>query len=235
MSGFLDIEAMARTFGRAIDGGIDAVMITTGQELQLAAAEAITNGVSRARLGEALGRAGVVRERFGGHGPREDIDDGPARALASDIAARSITHVGPALPRMDGRVRVTVMPFPVRTIAEELPMPPDDLEAALRKRFGDRLSFEREGRVPAGDGPLVVCTTSAWHSPEQAELARALLAKGGVLCALRSPYDASLFPDRPALLTYGDVPVSIDALAAVLAGERDAPGRCPVRLPLSAM
>ena len=232
MSGFLDVDEMVRTFGRAIDAGIDAVMVTTGQELQLVAAAAIATGVSRARLSEAIGRASVVRERFGSHGPREDIDDGPGGALASDIAARSITHVGPPLPRIEGRVRVTVMPFPVRTIAEELPMPPDDLETALRKRFGDRLSFEREGRVPTGDGPLVVCTTSAWHSPEQAKLARALLADGGVLCALRSPYDASLFPDRPALLTYGDVPVSIDALAAVLAGERSAPGRCPIRLPL---
>ena len=128
-------------------------------------------------------------------------------------------------------MRVTVLPFPVRTMAEELPMPPDDLEAALRRRFGDRLAFERDGRLPDGDGPLVVCTTSAWHSPEQAARARELLATGGVLCALRSPYDASLFPDRPVLLTYGDVPASIDALAAVLAGERAPTGRCPVRFP----
>ena len=77
----------------------------------------------------------------------------------------------------------------------------------------------------------MVCTSSAWHDAEQAARARQLLRNGGVLCALRSPYDTVLFPDVPALLTYGDVPVSLEALAAVLAGERPATGRLPVRLP----
>jgi beta-N-acetylhexosaminidase len=231
MSGFLDIEAMARTFERAISAGIDAVMITTGADRQLIAAGAIASAVPQQRLAEAMGRATSFRERFGSKGPQNDIDDGPARTLAAEIAERSITHVGPPLPSLAGRVRVSVLPFPVRTIAEELPMPVDDLESALRRRFGDRLAFERDGRVPAGDGPLVVCSTSAWHSPEQAARARELLAHGGILCATRTPYDASLFPDRPALLTYGDVPVSIDALARVLAGEVKPTGRCPVRLP----
>lgn len=231
MSGFLDIEEMERTLERVISAGIDAVMITTGADLQLMAAGAIGSAVPPARLAEAMGRATSFRERFGGRGPQDDVDDGPARALATEIAERSITHVGPPLPSLAGRVRVSVLPFPVRTIAEELPMPADDLEAALRRRFGDRLVFEREGRVPAGDGPMVVCSTSAWHSPDQAARARELLRDGGILCATRTPYDASLFPDRPALLTYGDVPVSIDALARVLAGETRPAGRCPVRLP----
>ncbi|MGH2498760.1 MAG: hypothetical protein ACRDF0_01490, partial [Candidatus Limnocylindria bacterium] len=188
-------------------------------------------GASGKRVAEAIGRATRVRERFAGRGPREDIDDGPARALAAEIAERSIAHVGPPLPSLEGRVRVTVMPWPVRTLAEEVPPPPDALEAALRRTLGERVAFERDGREPEGDGPLVVCTTSAWHSPEQTARARELLAHGGVLCALRSPYDVSLFPGVPALLTYGDVPVSLEALAEVLAGERRPTGRCPVRLP----
>ncbi len=231
MSGFLDVEEMARTFERAISAGIDAVMITTGADRQLMAAGAIESAVPPARLAEAMRRATAFRERFGGKGPRDDIDDGPARELATEIAERSITHVGPPLPSLTGRVRVSALPFPVRTAAEELPMPVDDLEFVLRRRFGDRLAFEREGRVPAGEGPLVVCSSSAWHSPQQAARARELLAEGGILCATRTPYDASLFHDRPALLTYSDVPVSIDALARVLAGELQPTGRCPVRLP----
>jgi hypothetical protein len=51
-----------------------------------------------------------------------------------------------------------------------------------------------------------------------------------VLCAIRSPYDATLVPNTPALLTYSDVPPSLGALAAVLAGERRPTGRAPVRL-----
>jgi len=77
----------------------------------------------------------------------------------------------------------------------------------------------------------VVCSTNAIFQPEQTARVRQLLADGGVLCATRSPYDASLVPSRPALLSYGDVPVSLAALAQALAGARPAAGRLPVRLP----
>jgi hypothetical protein len=77
----------------------------------------------------------------------------------------------------------------------------------------------------------VVCSTNAWFQPEQAARLKEVLATGGVLCALRSPYDAALVPDTPALLSYGDVPASLEALAAVLAGKRQAEGRLPVQLP----
>jgi len=75
-----------------------------------------------------------------------------------------------------------------------------------------------------------VCTSSASFDPEQAKRARALLAGGGILCALRSPYDAALVPNVPALLTYGDVPASLQALADVLAGQARPGGTLPVRL-----
>lgn len=237
MSGVTLVEVPSRIVGRAIGAGIDAVMVTSHQELQLAAAEEIAVGAPPARIVEALRRATPFRKRFG-RGPSDDIDDGPARALSAEIAERSITQVGPPVPAIEGRLRVSVLPSHVRFLAEELVPPPDALEDALRRRFGERLAFARDGREPDGDGTLVVCTSSAWHDPEQAARARELLADGGspreerrILCALRSPYDAALFPDRAALLTYGDVPVSMEALAAVLAGERPARGKLPVRLP----
>ena len=77
----------------------------------------------------------------------------------------------------------------------------------------------------------MVCSTNAWFQPEQAGRVKELLANVGVLCAMRSPYDAALVPNVPALLSYGDVPVSLEALAAVLAGKRQAEGRLPVQLP----
>lgn len=231
MSGVTLVEVPERIPARAVNAGMDAVMVTAGLDLQLRAAEDIALGVPPARIAEALRRTARFRDRFGSRGPAGDPDDAPARALAREIAERSITHVGPPLPRLDAAVRIAMLPARRRTPVEEMPAPADALEAALRARFGTRLSFARDGRAPEGEGPLVVCSSSAWHDPEQAARARELLAHGGVLCALRSPYDAALFPDRPALLTYGDVPVSLDALASVLAGERPAKGRLPVRLP----
>ncbi|MBI2983753.1 MAG: glycoside hydrolase family 3 protein [Chloroflexi bacterium] len=231
MSGVTQVEDPSRVAGRAIAAGVDAVMVTSGLDLQLAAAERIALDAPAPRVLEALRRATAFRERFGGTVGETDVDDGPARALASEIASAAITHVGPPLPRLDGRIRVTG--FGPRRIggAEELQDPLGRLEAALRARFGDRLAFEREGREPPGDGTLIVCTSSAWHDAQQADAVRALLARGGMVCALRSPYDAVLFSDRPALLTYGDVPASLEALAAVLAGERAPAGRLPVTLP----
>jgi beta-N-acetylhexosaminidase len=231
MAGIEHVEPPSRVVARAIEAGADAADVTSGLDRQLAAAEDISVGVRPAIVLAAIARASLFRERFGSHGPRDDIDDGPARTLAAEIAARSITHAGPPLPARGARLRVTVFTPARRSPVEELPEPAVALEAALRRRLGDALAFERDGREPVGDGPLVVCTSSAWHDAEQAGRARRLLRDGGILCALRSPYDAVLFPEVPALLTYGDVPVSLEALAAILAGEEPAKGRLPVRFP----
>ena len=127
-------------------------------------------------------------------------------------------------------MRVVTFGSARQSFVEETADPVGGLERALRARFGDRLAFGREGRMPEGDGTVVVVTSNAAFQPDQAARARELLAHGGVLCAIRSPYDAALVPNTPALLTYSDVPPSLEALAAVLAGERRPMGRTPVRI-----
>ncbi len=230
MSGITQVEDPERVVGTAIAAGVDAVMVTSGLDRQLAAPERIALGAPAPRVLEALRRATAFRTRFASEVREDTLDDAPARALAAEIAARSITHVGPPLPPLGGSVRVSA--FAPRRVsgAEELRDPLGRLESALRARRPG-LVFERDGREPAGEGVLVVCASSAWHDGEQAQRVRQLLRRGGVLCAMRSPYDAALVPDVPALLTYGDVPVSIEALAAVLSGEAVPRGHLPVRLP----
>ncbi|HZP97585.1 MAG TPA: glycoside hydrolase family 3 protein [Candidatus Limnocylindria bacterium] len=229
MSG-IHVDSPERVVGRAIDAGVDAVMVTSHLDRQLAAADWIGRGASRARVDEAMTRATPFRVRFGSEVPDDDIDDAPARALAAEIAARSITHVGPPLPRLGGRVRFVALEPSRVTQAEELSDPVGTLERALRARFRDRMTFGRRGQPPDGDGPVVVFTFSASFDADQARRLPALLGHDGVLVALGSPYDATLAPGHPALLSYCDVPVSLEAVAAVLAGERTATGRAPVRL-----
>jgi len=229
MSGVTQVETPDGLVGRAVRAGIDAVMVTTNIELQLAAAERIALQVPAPRVLEALRRATVFRRRFGIGVPDGDANDDSARALAREVAARSITQVGPAVPHLQ-RIRVSFVGAPRLSPVEELRDPFGTLEAALRKRFGERASFAHDGQEPAGDAPLVVCASSASFDPEQSSRVRELASRAAVVCALRSPYDAMLAPTRPCLLTYGDVPVSLEALAAVLAGERAAEGRVPVRL-----
>jgi beta-N-acetylhexosaminidase len=230
MKGITDVEAPDQVVTRAIAAGADAAMVTTGFDRQLAAAGWIALGVDRARVKDAIERTTAFRERFAVEVPDGDIDDAPARRLAAEIAERAVTHHGPPLPRLDSRVRVVTFGSARQSFVEETADPLGGLERALRARLGDRLAFGREGRLPEGDGTVVVITSNAAFQPEQAARARELVAHGGMLCAIRSPYDASLIPNTPALLTYSDVPPSLEALAAVLAGERKPTGRAPVRI-----
>ena len=229
MSGIADISVQDVVV-TGVEAGVDAMMVTSGLDRQLAAAGWIERGVRPERIAQALSRATSFRAKFGGRDAEGDVDDGPARALAAEIAAASITHVGPPLPRLDGPVRVAYFAPKLASPVEELAHPANVFERELRARFGGQLRFASGGSVPDGDGSLVVCSTNAWSQPEQSARVRALLAQGGVLCAMRSPYDAALVPDRPVLLSYGDVPVSLAALAAVLAGERTATGTAPVKI-----
>ena len=229
MSG-IHVDTPERVVGMAIDAGVDAVMVTSHLDRQLAAAGWIEQAASSARVTEAIGRAAPFRRRFGIEVPEDDIDDTPARALAADIAARSITHVGPALPPLDGPVRFIAFEPSRSSPVEELSDPVGTLERTLRARFGSRMTFGRRGQLPDGEGPRVVFTFNAFFDAEQGRALPALLGDDGVLVALRSPYDATLASGHPALLSYGDVPVSLEAVAAVLAGERKPTGHLPVKL-----
>ncbi|HEY8808001.1 MAG TPA: glycoside hydrolase family 3 N-terminal domain-containing protein [Candidatus Limnocylindria bacterium] len=236
MSGLTQVETPERVGARAVNAGIDAIMVTSGLEKQLAEPEHLALGVPPARLREAIVRAAAFRERFGVDVPDAPFDDGPGGALALQIASASITHVGPALPVLGGPIRVVLFAPRQRSPVEELAQLESHLERALRERLGSRLAFAvaepaaGDAIAPEGDGPLVVCTSSAFFDPPQAERAQALLARGGILCALRSPYDASLVPNVPALLTYGEVPASLVALADVLSGRVRPTGTSPVRI-----
>jgi beta-N-acetylhexosaminidase len=224
------VDAPRRVVQRALAAGVDTAIIDLDREAQLAAAGWIAESVDASRVSEAIARATTFRGRFAREVPEREIDDAPARALATEIAARSITHVGSALPRLDRTFRVLIQDPASRSPVEELSDPAGSLESVLRLRFGDRARIARGMTPPPGDGPLVLCTFSASFDAARVDLTRRLVAEGAMLCALRSPYDAALVPGTTALLSYSDVPASLEALVAVLAGAAPATGRLPIRL-----
>jgi beta-N-acetylhexosaminidase len=87
----------------------------------------------------------------------------------------------------------------------------------------------------AGSDAVVLVTRDAVSSDEQRRLIARLTGDHSPAplfhVAVRGPYDAGLVPGAAAtLLTYGDPPASLRAVAAVLAGGATAAGRVPVTL-----
>ena len=78
---------------------------------------------------------------------------------------------------------------------------------------------------------VVVGTIDGHRQPAQLDLVEAIAATGTpvVAVAMRGPWDVAAYPPGvTALATYSILPASLDALAAVLAGEAEAPGKLPV-------
>jgi beta-N-acetylhexosaminidase len=92
--------------------------------------------------------------------------------------------------------------------------------------------IELASRHAEGASVIVVGTINARRHPGQVQLVNALAGHPSVVVALGEPYDLMSFPDIPAYLaSYGDVPVSLDALAQVLFGLAQPEGHLPVDLP----
>ena len=116
------------------------------------------------------------------------------------------------------------------------------LAAALRRHFAtvdevvvdqapDRDSIAAVRDRAAGALAVVIGTIDGHRQPAQLELVEPIVATGTpvVAVALRGPWDVAAYPPGvTALATYSILPASLDALAAVLAGEAEAPGRLPV-------
>jgi len=100
--------------------------------------------------------------------------------------------------------------------------PSDETIADLRARASG-------GEVDA----VIVGTIEAHRQPAQAALVAALAGTGTptVAVAMRTPWDASVYPARvPAIATYSIHPDPLEALARALAGAIPTPGRVPVRI-----
>jgi beta-N-acetylhexosaminidase len=199
-------------------------------------------------------RVDALRAWLGQQGPAPALDvvrSAEHEALAQEVAARSITLAGDpggSLPLAPGRRVVAVMPQPAdltpadtsSTIAPALAVAlrryhPDVTELVLPQRPTDADVAAVRDRL-AGAEVAVLGLIDAHRQPEQLALVEAAAGLGlpVIAVALRGPWDLGDVADRaPAAArsaTYSILPGSLDALAAVLHGEAEAPGRLPVSL-----
>jgi beta-N-acetylhexosaminidase len=252
--------------GLGPDGVPDvAAAIRAGVDLLLTAADPPARGRIERALLDAGGRElfdaelsaaserrlAALRDWLASFRPAPDVDvvgSGEHRALASELAARSITLVRDptgSLPVRWSDVRrvLAVMPRPTDlTPADTSSTVAPALAAALRRYHPavdevivepgpDAASIAAVRSRAAAADLAVVGTIDAHRLRSQLALLEGVAGTGTptIAVALRGPWDVADYPAGvAALATYSILPGSLDALAAVLAGDAAATGRLPV-------
>ena len=210
-------------------------------------------GLDPASSAEAMRRLEALRSWLDGfeQPPIEVVGSDEHRALASELATRSITLIRDR----DGLVPLRLAPDARILVIEPRPrdLTPADTTSSLA---AGGLASAMGARHAAMDGVVigaevadaeiaairdraaasdlvVLGTVDALGQPTVAALARAAVSSGTpvVGVALRGPWDADAYPEVGTVLaTYGIQAPSLDAVAAALLGVTAITGRLPVRL-----
>jgi beta-N-acetylhexosaminidase len=245
----------------AVQAGNDLVLVSHRHDRQEGALEALgvalESGLLAPELARAaLGRVAALKERFlTWEAPPTAVPDwvGGAEhlALAARAYAASTTLVrddGGALPLAvapDARLLVIEPDGAASTAAEDSYDPRHWLADACRLRHPrvtarvlplrpDATKRDELRRAAAASDVVLLATKNAHMYPEQAVAVQALreVASRLITIAAHNPYDLLAYPDVSAYLaTYEHTAPAMEALAAVLWGERAPEGRLPVALP----
>lgn len=230
----------------ALKAGADILLFQSGYEINRQAHAMIVERVRRGeippeRLDEAVHRVLAAKARFGLlDAPTVDVSAAAdrvgmpqTRVLSRSIAAQSITL-------LRDEARLLPLPASANLLVVETP-----LAAGLGRTMG--ATSVQVGTQPKsaeissvldlakGGRTVIVATADVAKNPPQADLVKALLEAKvpTVVVAMRSPYDLMYLKGTipTYLAVYGASPPTLEALAAVLAGQARPQGRLPVELP----
>jgi beta-N-acetylhexosaminidase len=233
MGAVLDGRTTGQVAVEAVQAGCDQLLMPASLPgAYQALLAAVRQGrISRARVAASVTRIIALKLARGLFGQRPVSavsaarhENTPAdRAAARAIASRSVTLV---------RNRVTTghrraLPLAGRPVY--VTGPAAAALAADLARAGARLA-----PGPAQAAEVIVTTDGAVFDPPQRSLVAGLAASGLplVVVAVGVPYDLGLFPQAAAAVAaYSAAPVSLRAVAAVLAGRESPAGRLPVPVP----
>ena len=257
VSDSLGMGALDKTWGtpeaavRALEAGCDVLVFGADKghdpEEQREIAQALIRAVRQGRIPEkrlddavlrvlrAKARLGIVKDPWPREGDLPLLAAPESLAVADRIAQKSITLVrggvlGPD-ERGEGSVPL-VWPSDRRKAAEVLVEACPALAPIFMSR--DASPEERDEVIRrVGDAPrVVVGGYDLGRAPAWQALVREVGPARVTLLALRSPYDLMALPAVGGYLcSYGDRPVSLRALGAVLMGRGVPQGRLPVELP----
>ncbi|MEW6761140.1 MAG: glycoside hydrolase family 3 protein [Pseudomonadota bacterium] len=236
----MDMHAIAHRYGageaavNALVAGADMVMAIGARETQVetvhAIAQAIRDGVLPLPEVEArLARLSSLAERHpaGSTAYAVEQDD---RALMARAWRAGLTALGnPQRPPRGSKVRLVARGDVVSDGVSEAGVPAARIAEALGRlyevdlvTFADAETFDWAALPRDGRFTILASTSRRRYGPH----ARASW-RPDLHVALWNPYQALDFA-APALMTYGFAPPALEAVVAWLAGEAEAPGRCPV-------
>ncbi len=261
VSDAMDMAAITQGAGladdvrRAVQAGVDILLMTDDPTTQETAYHALLNGleagaISQAATFESVQRILALKQWIAAQTQPDLTVIGceEHRRLAQEVANRSVTLVRDAaglLPLrvpVDGRIAVILPTFQNLTPADTSASEKMTLGRALRQYhpYVDEYvipqqpdeSYISAFRERAAQYDLVIVgTIEASRQPAQAELVNVLLDAGAPLItvALRTPYDLAAYPRaRTHICTYSIQEPAMRALAAALWGEISFQGKLPV-------
>lgn len=242
----------------ALNAGVDLLLLTFEHEMRTALPDALRLAASRGLISiedhaVAAQRIVALRTHLAGfeNPGLEVLRSAEHQALAERAAAAAITVVRneagllPLRSTSDKRV-LAIMPKPENlTPADTSVSVEPHLAAALREHHpavddvvtSHTPSDDEIAAVAtkaAGYSAVVVGTISASMNPAQAALVNRILETNSnvITVAMRTPWDLTAYPaSRTHVCTYGILPPSLAALAAVLFGRAPSPGRLPTLIP----
>ncbi len=258
MQGVRDLYGDAEVAVRALEAGVDQLLMTPAMDEAYAAViAAVKSGripvkdldAKVRRVLELKYDRGVVANPYADAAAIDGIVGTPAHlAAAGQISDRTTTLVkndDDALPMaVDGK-KVLVTGYGVTTTQL--------LADGLAER-GAQTTVRQTGTAPSdaaiagavtaakASDAVVVTTQKAWDTEvtdknaKQQKLVKDLLATGKqvIVVAVRDPYDIAYFTEAPTYVaTYSYSPVAIDALVRVLTGEVEPTGKLPVDIPVA--
>lgn len=260
MSAIADRYTLAEAAVQSILAGADLALVLTTLDEQVQVFEELLQAVRRGEISEARIDASVSRilaakARLASTPTVDGLDFAiwpieEHRRLARDIAHDSITLVrndAGLLPlRLQNGERLGVVEFGrARFSPVEDPVCENGW---LRRLFNERYPNVRHlcldpalkggesemGSIVAECDVLVVVTRNANIIRRQSALVRRIVDSGKptVVAAVRGPYDVMSFPSVGSyVVSYGDAPACLEALAEVLFGDHLPKGKLPVAIP----
>lgn len=258
MGGITETVGSARGAVLSLGAGADLVLVSHHIAVQRASIAAVREAIARGELAAEVIEAATRRLDALRRGlPAWDALP-TAEGLMAIGSASHVRRAAEAHQRAMTLVRDRDGLLPLRLSADErllvvgpkrgpvsqavdLPYAPRQLVESLRRwhlaTTWLELAHERAPTLASAlDAAevVVVATINAHRDPTQVALVREVARSGKrhIVLALCDPYDLLAFPEVGAYLaTYDYAPPALDAAAAVLFGERPAPGHLPVTLP----